>query len=80
MPVPVIIDRAVAAMSDVAAGGHVDGQHYFGINWDRAVATPEVADSRNVVAGDPSPDGKGPLLIKRGIAVGHIFQLGTKSS
>ncbi|WP_448886517.1 proline--tRNA ligase [Citrobacter telavivensis] len=80
MPVPVIIDRTVAVMSDFAAGANVDGKHYFGINWDRDVATPEIADIRNVVAGDPSPDGKGALLIKRGIEVGHIFQLGTKYS
>ncbi|EJR8888648.1 proline--tRNA ligase [Salmonella enterica] len=80
MPIPVIIDRTVAAMSDVAAGANIDGKHYFGINWDRDVATPVVADIRNVVAGDPSPDGQGTLLIKRGIEVGHIFQLGTKYS
>ncbi|MBX8918243.1 proline--tRNA ligase [Klebsiella michiganensis] len=80
MPIQVIIDRTVAAMSDFAAGANIDGKHYFGINWDRDVATPEVADIRNVVAGDPSPDGKGTLLIKRGIEVGHIFQLGTKYS
>jgi prolyl-tRNA synthetase len=75
-----VIDRTVAAMSDFAAGANIDGKHYFGINWDRDVATPEVADIRNVVAGDPSPDGQGTLLIKRGIEVGHIFQLGTKYS
>ncbi len=80
MPIPVVIDRTVAAMSDFAAGANIDGKHYFGINWDRDVATPEVADIRNVVAGDPSPDGRGTLLIKRGIEVGHIFQLGTKYS
>ncbi len=80
MPVPVVIDRTVAAMSDFAAGANIDGKHYFGINWDRDVATPEVADIRNVVAGDPSPDGKGTLMIKRGIEVGHIFQLGDKYS
>jgi len=80
MPVPVVIDRTVAAMSDFSAGANIDGKHYFGINWDRDVATPEVADLRNVVAGDPSPDGQGTLLIKRGIEVGHIFQLGTKYS
>ncbi|KJT80668.1 prolyl-tRNA ligase [Salmonella enterica subsp. enterica serovar Heidelberg str. 579083-10] len=80
MPIPVIIDRTVAAMSDFAAGANIDGKHYFGINWDRDVATPVVADIRNVVAGDPSPDGQGTLLIKRGIEVGHIFQLGTKYS
>ncbi|MER3168701.1 proline--tRNA ligase [Salmonella enterica subsp. enterica serovar Chester] len=80
MPIPVIIDRTVAAMSDFVAGANIDGKHYFGINWDRDVATPVVADIRNVVAGDPSPDGQGTLLIKRGIEVGHIFQLGTKYS
>lgn len=80
MPIPVIIDRTVAGMSDFAAGANIDGKHYFGINWDRDVATPIVADIRNVVAGDPSPDGQGTLLIKRGIEVGHIFQLGTKYS
>ena len=80
MPVPVVIDRTVAAMSDFSAGANIDGKHYFGINWDRDVATPEVADIRNVVAGDPSPDGQGTLVIKRGIEVGHIFQLGNKYS
>lgn len=80
MPIPVIIDRSVAVMSDFAAGANCDGKHYFGINWDRDMATPEIADIRNVVEGDPSPDGQGTLLIKRGIEVGHIFQLGTKYS
>ncbi|EKS6732402.1 proline--tRNA ligase [Enterobacter asburiae] len=80
LPVPVVIDRTVAAMSDFSAGANIDGKHYFGINWDRDVATPEVADIRNVVAGDPSPDGQGTLMIKRGIEVGHIFQLGDKYS
>ncbi|MBS1204407.1 MAG: proline--tRNA ligase [Proteobacteria bacterium] len=80
MSIPLVIDRTVAAMSDFSAGANIDGKHYFGINWDRDVVTPEVADIRNVVAGDPSPDGKGTLLIKRGIEVGHIFQLGTKYS
>src|SRR5690606_15412617 len=55
-------------------------KHYFGINWERDLPLPEVADLRNVVAGDPSPDGQGTLAIKRGIEVGHIFQLGTKYS
>lgn len=80
LPVPVVIDRTVAAMSDFAAGANVDGKHFVGINWERDVALPQIADIRNVVAGDPSPDGKGTLLIKRGIEVGHIFQLGTKYS
>ncbi|WP_395489548.1 proline--tRNA ligase [Cedecea davisae] len=80
LPIPVVIDRSVAAMSDFAAGANIDGKHFVGINWERDIALPEVADIRNVVAGDPSPDGKGTLMIKRGIEVGHIFQLGTKYS
>ena len=80
LPIPVVIDRTVAARSDFAAGANIDGKHFVGVNWERDVALPEVADIRNVVEGDPSPDGKGTLLIKRGIEVGHIFQLGTKYS
>jgi prolyl-tRNA synthetase len=80
LTIPVVVDRTVAAMSDFAAGANIDGKHFMGINWERDVALPEVADIRNVVEGDPSPDGKGTLLIKRGIEVGHIFQLGTKYS
>ncbi|MEQ5126421.1 proline--tRNA ligase [Providencia sp. wls1914] len=80
MPMPIVIDRSVAVMNDFGAGANVDGKHYFGINWERDLPLPEVYDLRNVVAGDPSPDGKGTLLIKRGIEVGHIFQLGTKYS
>ena len=80
LPMPVVADRTVAAMSDFSAGANIDGKHYFGINWDRDTALPELADLRNVVAGDPSPDGQGTLVIKRGIEVGHIFQLGTKYS
>ncbi|CAM3855155.1 proline--tRNA ligase [Rahnella bruchi] len=80
LPMPVVADRTVAAMSDFSAGANIDGKHYFGINWDRDAALPEVADIRNVVNGDPSPDGQGTLVIKRGIEVGHIFQLGTKYS
>lgn len=80
LPIPAIIDRSVALISDFAAGANVDGKHYFGLNWERDLALPEVADIRNVVEGDPSPDGQGTLVIKRGIEVGHIFQLGTKYS
>lgn len=80
LPMPIVADRTVAAMSDFSAGANIDGKHYFGINWDRDTVLPEVADIRNVVAGDPSPDGQGTLVIKRGIEVGHIFQLGTKYS
>ncbi|MDZ7853284.1 MAG: proline--tRNA ligase [Halomonas sp.] len=80
LEMPIIIDRSVALMSDFGAGANVDGKHYFGINWERDAALPKVADIRNVVEGDPSPDGKGTLAIKRGIEVGHVFQLGRKYS
>ncbi|MEG0280183.1 MAG: proline--tRNA ligase [Morganella sp. (in: enterobacteria)] len=80
LSLPVVADRTVAMMSDFGAGANIDGKHYFNINWERDVALPDVADIRNVVAGDPSPDGKGTLMIKRGIEVGHIFQLGKKYS
>ncbi|KFX05480.1 proline--tRNA ligase [Pectobacterium betavasculorum] len=80
LEIPVVVDRTVAAMSDFSAGANIDGKHYFGINWGRDVALPQVADIRNVVEGDMSPDGKGTLQIKRGIEVGHIFQLGSKYS
>ncbi|WP_416305652.1 proline--tRNA ligase [Neptunicella sp. SCSIO 80796] len=80
LPIPVIVDRSVAVMSDFGAGANVDGKHYFNINWQRDLALPAVADIRNVVAGDPSPCGTGKLEIKRGIEVGHIFQLGDKYS
>ncbi|OCG79309.1 proline--tRNA ligase [Gilliamella sp. Occ4-3] len=77
---PVIIDRDVAVMSDFSAGANIDHKHYFNINWERDTALPRIEDIRNVVEGDLSPDGKGTLQIKRGIEVGHIFQLGTKYS
>ncbi|MBI6467069.1 proline--tRNA ligase [Proteus mirabilis] len=80
LPLPIIIDRAVSVMNDFGAGANIDGKHYFGINWERDLPLAEMADIRNVVEGDPSPDGKGTLLIKRGIEVGHIFQLGKKYS
>ncbi|SEK65237.1 proline--tRNA ligase [Halomonas daqiaonensis] len=80
LEMPIIIDRSVALMSDFGAGANVDGKHYFGINWERDATLPKVADIRNVVEGDPSPDGKGTLAIKRGIEVGHVFQLGRKYS
>lgn len=78
LKVPCIIDRSVEQMSDFGAGANIDGKHYFGINWERDLPTPQVADIRNVVEGDPSPCGNGTLSIKRGIEVGHIFQLGKK--
>ncbi|GGP68544.1 proline--tRNA ligase [Shewanella saliphila] len=73
---PLILDRAVAVMNDFGAGANVDGKYYLGINWNRDAKLGKVADLRNVVEGDPSPCGKGTLLLKRGIEVGHIFQLG----
>jgi len=80
LPLPIIIDRSVELMSDFAIGANIDDKHYFGVNWERDLPVPTVAYLRNVVEGDPSPDGQGTLVIKRGIEVGHIFQLGTKYS
>ena len=80
LTIPVIADRTVAKMSDFSAGANIDGKHWFGINWSRDLPEARVADIRNVVEGDRSPDGQGILQIKRGIEVGHIFQLGTKYS
>jgi prolyl-tRNA synthetase len=80
LPMPCIADRAVAVTADFGAGANEDDVHLFGINWGRDLPLPEVADLRNVRAGDPSPDGQGVLEIARGIEVGHVFQLGTKYS
>lgn len=80
LPMPVIVDRSVAVMSDFAAGANQDDKHYFGINWERDLALPTVADLRNVQEGDASPCGQGVVQIKRGIEVGHIFQLGNNYS
>jgi prolyl-tRNA synthetase len=79
-PVKVVADRTVALMSDFVCGANEEGFHYTGANWGRDLPEPLVADIRNVVAGDPSPDGKGVLEIQRGIEVGHVFQLGTRYS
>jgi prolyl-tRNA synthetase len=79
-PVKVVADRTVANMSDFVCGANETDFHYTGANWGRDIAEPMVADLRNVVAGDPSPDGKGVLAIQRGIEVGHVFQLGTRYS
>ena len=80
-PIKVVADRTVARMSDFVTGANEIGFHMAGINWGRDVPEPDlVADLRNVVAGDPSPDGKGTLAIQRGIEVGHVFFLGTKYS
>jgi prolyl-tRNA synthetase len=80
LPIPCIADRSVAMLTDFAAGANLDDKHYFGINWGRDADLPPVADLRNVVEGDPSPDGEGTIRLARGIEVGHIFQLGTKYS
>ncbi|OOF20257.1 proline--tRNA ligase [Salinivibrio sp. IB574] len=80
LPAPFIVDRSVAVMNDFGAGANIDDKHYFGINWGRDVELGQVADLRNVVEGDPSPCGKGTLMFKRGIEVGHIFQLGNNYS
>ena len=78
--VPMIVDYDAAVIADFAAGANEDGYHYFNINWERDVPLPKVADLRNVVEGDMAPDGSGTLAIRRGIEVGHIFQLGKKYS
>jgi len=80
LDIPVYVDRSAAVMSDFVAGANKDGFHKTGINWERDANITEVVDIRNVVEGDASPDGKGTLEIKRGIEVGHIFQLGQKYS
>ena len=77
--VRIVADRSVAAMHDFVVGANEAGYHLAGVNWGRDLAEPDlVADVRNAVAGDPSPDGKGTLGIARGIEVGHVFQLGRK--
>ena len=79
-PLTVVADRTVANMSDFICGANKEGFHLSGVNWGRDLPEPLVADIRNVVEGDASPDGKGVLEICRGIEVGHIFQLGTRYS
>ena len=80
-PVRIVADRTVANMSDFITGANDWDHHITGVNWGRDVPEPDViADIRNVVEGDPSPDGKGALAIQRGIEVGHVFFLGTKYS
>jgi len=80
-PVKVVADRTVARMSDFVCGANEADFHYTGVNWGRDLPEPDlVADLRNVVEGDPSPDGQGVLAIQRGIEVGHVFYLGSKYS
>lgn len=80
LDMPIIVDHAAAAVSNFVCGANHDGQHLTGANWERDASASAVSDIRCVVAGDASPDGNGELLIKRGIEVGHIFQLGKKYS
>ena len=80
LDIPVVVDLAAAQLADFVCGANEDGKHLTGVNWGRDLPAAEVADLRNVVAGDPSPDGQGELVIARGIEVGHIFQLGRKYS
>ncbi|WP_374668102.1 proline--tRNA ligase [Ramlibacter sp.] len=80
-PVKVVADREVAVMADWICGANEEDFHLTGVNWGRDLPEPDVvADIRNVLEGDPSPDGRGPLAIERGIEVGHVFYLGTKYS
>lgn len=80
LELPCYVDLSAAVVSDFAVGANKNNQHLFGVNWERDVALPKIADLRQVVEGDLSPDGQGTLEIKRGIEVGHIFQLGTQYS
>jgi prolyl-tRNA synthetase len=80
LAIETIVDRSAAQLADFICGANKDGFHLTGVNWERDASLMRVEDIRNVVAGDASPDGKGSLVIKRGIEVGHIFQLGTKYS
>ena len=79
-PIPMIVDHQAALCSDFGAGANDDGWHWFGLNWGRDLPEPMTDDLRNAVEGDLSPDGIGRVMIRRGIEVGHIFQLGTKYS
>ena len=80
LDMPVFVDRAAAALSDFVSGANEVNKHTIGMNWERDAHITRIVDIRNVNQGDPSPDGKGTLQIKRGIEVGHIFQLGDKYS
>jgi prolyl-tRNA synthetase len=80
LDLPVIVDRSAAVLADFSCGANKDDFHFTGVNWERDCPLDRVEDLREVQEGDPSPDGQGTLHIKRGIEVGHIFQLGTKYS
>ena len=78
LTIDVIVDRSAAVLSDFVCGGNKNDMHLTGVNWQRDCSATVIADLRNVVEGDPSPCGQGNIVIKRGIEVGHIFQLGSK--
>jgi len=80
LQIPVVVDHAAAALADFVCGANAADRHLTGVNWGRDLPEPDTADLRNVVDGDPSPDGQGTLTLARGIEVGHIFQLGTRYS
>ncbi|MYM65013.1 proline--tRNA ligase [Pseudomaricurvus sp. HS19] len=80
LEIPVLVDRSAAVVADFTCGANKDGYHLTGVNWERDLPLARIEDLRNVVVGDPSPCGQGTLEIKRGIEVGHIFQLGEKYS
>jgi prolyl-tRNA synthetase len=80
LTMPIIVDHSVIVMSDFAAGANTEDKHNFGINWERDLPLAIAADIRNVVEGEPTPDGLGTYAMARGIEVGHIFQLGTSYS
>jgi len=80
LAVPVIVDHAAAHLADFICGANENGRHVTGVNWERDLPLPDCADLRNVIDGDPAPEGNGTLSIARGIEVGHIFQLGKKYS
>lgn len=80
LDIPLIVDNAAAELADFVCGANEDDSHLTGVNWDKDVTPTRIADLREVVAGDPSPCGKGNINIVRGIEVGHIFQLGQKYS
>ena len=80
LKIPTFVDRSAAVINDFVCGANQNDKHITGVNWGRDLPEPNVVDIRNVIEGDPSPDGKGILSIARGIEVGHIFQLGDKYS
>lgn len=80
LPIPTIVDHSAAVLNNFVCGANQDDEHLTGVNWNRDCQASDIADIRNVEKGDPSPDGKGTLLFKRGIEIGHIFQLGDEYS